>query len=326
MGNFSAGNASTPDAEPVGSGKRNSSQRAVHLPVMLREVIQQLQLEPGLVVADGTLGAGGHSREILKAIGSAGMLLAFDRDPMMISLAEKTVCGENVHIHQGSYIDIREVLARHTQTTGRPPLVDRLLLDLGYSSDQLADRQRGFSFQTEGPLDLRFSTSENVSAAQWLATAHDSEIVRVLTEFGEEPFAERLGPAIGFAARRGELQTTKDLVRVVEQTVPPAILRNAEKHPATRVFQALRIQVNDELTHVSNMLNQIAPEVLAPRGIMAVITFHSLEDRLVKQAFRQKDVWQELSDKPIVPTPAEIRFNPRSRSAKLRIAQRVAGN
>lgn len=322
FGQTSLANIPFPVATSLSATANAAGAKAVHVPVLLREVIQHLQLSPGLRVVDGTLGAGGHSREILKKIGDMGELLGFDRDPMMLTHAAKAVSGPNVVLHHGSYVELGDLLERRAIETGSSRQVDRILLDLGYSSDQLADRTRGFSFQEDGPLDLRFSTGEGLSAADWLAQADEAAIIHALQMYGEEPNALRLGPVLAQAARAGKLRTTSDLVHTVESSIPAAQLRSAEKHPATRIFQALRIQVNAELEHVERMLGEIAPVALAPGGLLAVITFHSLEDRLAKLAFKQTNIWEELTPKPIAPTPAEVRFNPRSRSAKLRVARR----
>lgn len=293
--------------------------RAVHVPVLLREVMQHLRLEPGLIVVDGTVGAGGHSREMLKVIGSEGRLIGLDRDPMMLGHAAKVVSGPNVSLEHSSYVGMPAVLEK----LGIPG-VDRVLLDLGLSSDQLSDTSRGFGFQSDGPLDLRFDTSAGRSAAELLAQVSASELEMILREFGEEPLARPLSEHL--VKRRGTqpIQTGAELAQAVSECPAFKRMGASEKHPATRVFQALRIAVNHELEHVEQGISQSAYQALKPGGLLGVITFHSLEDRIVKNEFRNDQRWENLTSKPIPATPQEQRFNPRSRSAKLRVAMKKA--
>ena len=291
--------------------------RAVHVPVLLREVLQQLRLEPGLIVVDGTVGAGGHSRAMLNTIGTEGRLIGLDRDPMMLRHAAAVVSGANVTLKHASYVELPSVLAE--MGLGQ---VDRILLDLGLSSDQLSDQTRGFGFQSQGPLDLRFDISAGQSAAEILAHYDASQLEQIFRDFGEEPLARQLAE---FLVKRRSSKTVKtgaDLTEAVAEC--PSIRRQgpSEKNPATRIFQALRISVNHELEHVERGLSVSSYQALKPGGLLAVITFHSLEDRLVKQEFRNRDRWRNLTAKPIVATPQEQRFNPRSRSAKLRVAMK----
>ena len=289
---------------------------AVHVPVMWREVLQHLELSPGLTVLDGTVGAGGHSRKILDVVGESGCLIGCDRDPMMLEHARQVLTDSNAHLIHTSYRHCQQHLDAFA-----PDGVDRLLLDLGLSSDQLADRDRGFGFDAGGPLDMRFDVSTGRPAADLLNGDSRDELEELLTTFGEEPYAAQIAERIVSVRRSAPLKTTEDLVSCVRHAVP----RNAQpagKNPATRVFQALRIAVNKELEHVQQMLTDVLPTILKPGGIAVILTFHSLEDRLVKNAFRAKDTWQVLNKRPIEATPAEIRLNPRSRSAKLRAARR----
>jgi len=290
------------------------SQRTVHVPVMLREVLQELRLQPGLTVMDGTVGAAGHSSKILTQIGSEGRLLGFDRDPMMLGLAGQQLDALNVSLFHASYSDAANILAENNISG-----VDRVLLDLGLSSDQLADRDRGFGFDAGGSLDMRFDVSCGNSVAEFLATASDSEIETVLREYGEERFAASIAQAICRTRTRQPIRTTQDLERCVSQARRSSA--RGGTNPATRTFQALRIAVNRELEHVERMMLEVLPEILNPGGIAVIITFHSLEDRIVKNAFKGQKLWTALTRKPIASTPAEIRLNPRSRSAKLRAAQ-----
>lgn len=290
---------------------------AIHVPVLLREVVQQLRLESGLIVVDGTIGGAGHSREMLKAIGQTGHLIGLDRDPMMLGHAAKIVSGDNVTLRQSSYQDLPAVLAQIGIKS-----VDRILLDLGLSSDQLADSSRGFGFTSDGPLDLRFDVSTGQPASQLLADWNATQLADIFREYGEEPLAKPLAEFLVHRRATAPIRTGRELADAVAEF--PAFRRRGsnDKHPATRVFQALRIAVNRELEHVQQGISSSCHQSLKPGGLLAVITFHSLEDRLVKNEFRISERWDNLTSKPIVATPQEQRFNPRSRSAKLRVAMK----
>ena len=292
---------------------------SVHLPVMFREVLHYLQLSEGLSVMDGTVGAAGHSQKILERLGSNGKLFGFDRDPMMLDHATQKITQTSDHtnfqLFHSSYADATEVFAK-SSIDG----VDRVLLDLGLSSDQLADRQRGFGFDAGGPLDMRFDTSRGRTAENLIKTANQQQLETIFTEFGEERFAGQIAANICQQRTRKPIQTTEDLEACVRAAIPHGAGKG--KNPATRVFQALRIAVNDELEHVQRMMTTVLPEILKPNGIAVILTFHSLEDRIVKSAFKGQKEWQVLTKTPIESTPAEIRLNPRSRSAKLRAAIR----
>ncbi|MEZ6125173.1 MAG: 16S rRNA (cytosine(1402)-N(4))-methyltransferase RsmH [Planctomycetaceae bacterium] len=288
---------------------------SIHIPVMHREVLHALDLSEGLTVMDGTVGAGGHSRLIAERIGT-GRLIGFDRDPMMLNFAEQRLEGFHSFLFHASYADAPEYLMECGQ-----PQVDRVLLDLGLSSDQLSDRERGFGFDAGGPLDMRFDTSRGRAAADLLMTAGEEELKTIFEEFGEEPFAGQIAARICQERKTVRIDRADQLESCVRMAVPSG--RQATgKNPATRVFQALRIAVNNELEHVQRMMNDVLPGILKPGGIAVIITFHSLEDRIVKSAFKGKQSWQVLTRSPIEPTPAEVRLNPRSRSAKLRAARR----
>lgn len=289
--------------------------RPVHVPVMPREVLQWLRLSPGLTVLDGTVGAAGHSSLIIKVLGETGRLIGLDRDPMMLRFASETLQQSNCHLMRCSYTDSVAVL----QQLGIDR-VDRVLLDLGLSSDQLADRQRGFGFDAGGPLDMRFCPQEGKPAAELLRTLEVQELEDVFRVHGEEPAASKIASEIVRRRRLGKpVSTAEELESCVCDAVGAA--RNAGgRNSATRVFQALRIATNSELQHVENMLNSVLPAILKPNGIAVILTFHSLEDRLVKNAFKGHQGWQVLTKTPIEAAPAEVRLNPRSRSAKLRAA------
>lgn len=292
------------------------SGRSVHVPVMLREVLHYLQLNEGLTVLDGTVGAGGHSFRIVEQIGESGHLFGFDRDPMMLKHAARRLPQSNVTLIQSSYANAKEFLNKTNVTQ-----VDRVLLDLGLSSDQLADRERGFGFDAGGPLDMRFDTTDGPGAADFLRTAAAQEIENALNDFGEEPFARQIASEICKRRATHPIENTEDLENVIRTAVPRSAF-SGSKNPATRTFQSLRIVVNNELEHVHRMMTAVLPEILKPNGIAVVITFHSLEDRIVKNAFKGQRQWTALTKKPTEATPAEIRLNPRSRSAKLRAARR----
>lgn len=254
---------------------------------------------------------------IVDQIGPQGILIGLDRDPMMLRFAAAALpVSDRVILKQASYADLPEVLTELGISS-----VDRILLDLGLSSDQLADASRGFGFGAEGPLDLRFDTTRGRSAQELLATASVEELQHWLREYGEEPESARIARYL--VSQAGQIQTGIDLANAVSACLGVRRREPGEKHPATRVFQALRIAANQELEHVTRGLERAVYESLAVGGLAAVISFHSLEDRIVKQEFRKSDRWDCLTTKPIVARHQEQRVNPRSRSAKLRVARKV---
>lgn len=299
---------------------------SIHRPVLLRETLQELNLQPGLVVVDATVGGAGHAVEILKRILPGGKLLGLDRDPAMLQRAQHRLDSAGLgtpndyELIHASHAELLEVLADRNLST-----VDRLLVDLGLSSDQLADPARGFGFATTGILDMRFDTTQGKPVHAWLNRAEIAEITRVFSEFGEEPQAERIAQAIVEERRKRPLQQVPDLLALLERIVGRGDRAPGKSHPATRLFQALRIQANAELEHLQRFLTQTAPQAVAAGGRLAVITFHSLEDRMTKQALSNREVWESSSRKPIAPRPLEVKMNPRSRSAKLRIGIRADG-
>lgn len=302
---------------PQTAGEPGGPGRSVHVPVLLRETLHALELRPGLTVVDGTVGAAGHSREILRRIQPDGTLIGLDRDAMMLHIAARHLSGPSVHLVQSSYAELPRVLAEL-----QIPAVDRILLDLGLSSDQLADESRGFSFLAEGDLDLRFDVRQGESAADLLARIDETELADLIHRYGEDPQSRRIAHNIVAWRSRHPLRTGRDLAQAVLGGEQRSVPRGA-RHPATRVFQALRIAVNRELEQLETALERVLYDCLKPQGIVAIISFHSLEDRMVKQALRESTLWQLLSPKPVVPSPAEQRLNPRARSAKLRAARKI---
>ncbi|MDG2387824.1 MAG: 16S rRNA (cytosine(1402)-N(4))-methyltransferase RsmH [Planctomycetaceae bacterium] len=299
----------------------DDSASSKHKPVLLRETIQQLKLSPHLIVVDGTVGAGGHSQQIIKQIGDQGQLIGLDRDPMMLQFSRQKLHQNNITLRQSSYADLPEVLNELNI-----PGVDRILVDLGLSSDQLEHAERGFGFSTSGRLDMRFDESRGESASELINTLTRHELVQIFEDFGEEKYSSSITDAILKRRTQSPIETVQDLNHVVESAIPETVLRQSDKHPATRVYQALRIAVNNELQHVQDALTQTFPDCLNLNGILVVITFHSLEDRLVKRAFQDQRQWENLTTKPITPRPNEQKMNPRSRSAKLRAAKLISKN
>jgi 16S rRNA (cytosine1402-N4)-methyltransferase len=288
--------------------------------------LQFLDLGPGLVVVDGTVGGGGHSKLILEQLGPDGKLIGLDRDPAMLVRASHALADSRAILRHGSYAEMPQIL----DSLGISR-VDRVLLDLGLSSDQLADASRGFGIQsgtqsgTSGnPLDMRFDPSSGPTVSDLLSTLGEAELADLFQRFGEESASRAIARAI--VARRSELTqwTVADLVVTVAQSAPRGPKRRHEIHPATRVFQALRIAVNQEIEHLQQFLSRALPDRLKAGGRAVIISFHSLEDRIVKDAFRDQALWQNLTPKPVTARTAEQRMNPRSRTAKLRAATRKA--
>lgn len=284
-----------------------------HRPVLLNELIELLAIRPGSIVVDGTAGAGGHTRAIAERVGASGLVIAVDRDPRMLELAAAATRGLPVRLRQASYSELSHVLAEMEIDS-----VDRVVLDLGLSSDQLAWSERGFSFSSDGPLDMRFDASEGETAADLVNHLKAEDLADIFYEFGEERFSRRVARRIVEERRRERITTTARLADIVRRAIPG---RRGPIDPATRVFQALRIAVNQELDHLEAALERL-PGWIKQGGRAAVLSFHSLEDRRVKQAFRGNDDWRPLTKKPVTATDEEIRNNPRARSAKLRVAER----
>jgi 16S rRNA (cytosine1402-N4)-methyltransferase len=288
-----------------------------HVPVFLSDVLHWLNPQPGQVFVDGTLGGGGHARALAERVAPKGRVLALDRDPAALEAAEATLAGLCISLVHSNYCDLPEVLQ---QLQSGP--VDGVLLDLGLSSDQLADASRGFSFAADGPLDLRFDPDEGEPAARLVNRLREEHLADLIFHFGEERYSRRIAKAIVERRRTRPFETAADLADVVRRSLPRPP-RGERIDPATRTFQALRIAVNDELKSLEIALRRI-PDCLRPGGRLAVISFHSLEDRRVKEAFRDDPRYDVLTRKPIRPSLAEIARNPRARSAKLRVAARRA--
>ena len=304
-----------------------------HTPVLLEAAIEGLRIRPDGFYVDGTFGRGGHSRAILDRLGANGRLLAIDRDPQAISEADGDLLRNPAFELIRGEIGEFERIAMDRGLQGH---VDGLLLDLGVSSPQLDQAERGFSFQHDGPLDMRMDPDSGQSAAEWLRTVSEQELRRVLRNYGEEQAAGRIAKAIVAARMRQPVETTRRLAEVVESVVPR---RGQRRHPATKTFQAIRMQVNDELGQLERAL-AVSPDLLAKCGRLCVISFHSLEDRAVKRFMRtasqEPEPYRGMPDIPEEYRPSmkligkgrtadalEAARNPRSRSARLRIAERL---
>lgn len=286
----------------------------VHRSVLLNEVVNWLDPKDGSIVVDGTVGAGGHARALAEQVGPHGRVIGLDRDPAMLALAEQTTRDWPVTLMASPYSEAGSVLA----SLGIDA-VDGFLLDLGLSSDQLAWSDRGFSFATDGPLDMRFDPGSDLpTAADLVNTLREDELARIIYEYGEERYSRRVARRIVEQRRLGPITTTARLAEIVRRGIPG---KWGPIDPATRTFQALRIAVNHELAHLDATLALI-PDLLKPGGRVAVISFHSLEDRRVKHAFRDDPRLHVLTRKPVTASPEELAANPRARSAKLRVAER----
>ena len=308
-----------------------TNEMSTHQPVLLQEIIHALQPSAGGRYVDGTIGAGGHARGILEACSPDGLLLGLDVDPQALALARELLApyGRRLILAQASYASLREQIGAVDWDS-----IDGLLLDLGVSSMQLDTAGRGFSFRLDGPVNMRFDAGSRRTAASLLNERRESELVEILRVYGEEPQARRIAGAI---VRGRPIRSTTQLADVILRATGN---RGTRIHPATRTFQALRITVNDELRSLEKVLPQ-AVAALRTGGRLAIISYHSLEDRIVKDYVREMSkevrnppfepihmaerapVLRNLTPKPIVPTTEENRLNPRARSAKLRIAEKL---
>ena len=292
-----------------------------HVPVLLDEVMEYLNVRPGGVVADATLGLAGHSSEIARRLGPKGTLIAFDRDPEAMELGKAKL--DELAAELGSEMPTVKLVSKAFSEAAKeiePGSLDGLLADIGVSSLQLDEAHRGFSFRTDGPLDMRMDTRTGETAEQVVNQEDENELADLIYEFGEERRSRRIARAI---VRARPITTTAELARVVSAAAPA--MKGDKIHPATRTFQALRIRVNDELGEIRTLLES-APSLLKPGGRLVVISFHSLEDRIVKDAFREagrNKVFEVLTKKPVIAGEEEERRNPRSRSAKLRAAMKA---
>ena len=310
-----------------------------HLPVLADEVIEMLAPAPGSLHIDATLGGGGHTERILEAANPDGRLLGLDADPAAIARVQARlgpVYGDRLILRQSNFRELAEVAP-----AAGFGAVDGALFDLGLSSFQLADRERGFGFRTGGPLDMRFDTSRGVPASELLASLDTAELTALFRRYGEEPKAPRIARAIVDARRVAPIATAEELAALVERILPPNPRQPRRTHPATRVFQALRIAVNEELEALQAGL-AAALDLLRPGGRLVVLSYHSLEDRIVKRFFQaerrgcicppelpvcvcgRNPRLRLVTSPSLTPTDAEIATNPRARSARLRAAERLA--
>lgn len=305
-----------------------------HTTVLLTEAVNALNIQPTGIYVDGTFGRGGHSREILRRLSDKGQLWVIDKDPRAIETARELQKEfSNLHVHRGSFTELAE-LAEQQGLTGK---FDGILLDLGVSSPQLDDASRGFSFMQEGPLDMRMDPEKGMSAAEWLDSAPQEEIAEVLKTYGEERFGKRIAAAIVARRQENKITTTTELVDIVQQALP---VKDKHKHPATRTFQGIRIFINRELDDLKAFLNSVM-QLLAIGGRLVIISFHSLEDRLVKRYMRDQsrgDVYPsgmavtedmlnrrlKLIGKAVKPDTGEIAGNSRARSAVMRVAEKIS--
>jgi len=293
-----------------------------HLPVMLEETLRCLAPRPGETMLDGTLGLGGHAAEILSRLSPGGELIGLDRDPEALTLAAKRLdgVGGNYRLLHGTFDRVGELLKELELSSDGA--FDGLLLDLGVSSMQLDRAERGFSFRNDGPLDMRMDPGEEESAASWLAQAPVEELARVIRRYGEEPQAGKIARAIDRARRERPITTTAELSSLIEELVPR---RGKKIHPATKTFQAIRIVVNRELDCLRDALEKL-DRYMKPGGRVVVLSYHSLEDRLVKTVFRDRvreGFFISHPDGLQRPTQTEVQSNPRSRSARLRAVVRA---
>ncbi len=306
-----------------------------HQAVLYEEALESLQIKTDGIYIDCTFGRGGHSAGILQRLGESGRLLAFDRDIEAVNSKEAVALStdERFSLHHACFAELAAVSDR-LEYSGR---IDGILIDLGVSSPQLDTAERGFSFLRDGPLDMRMDTTSGLTAAQYLAAVDEQELVKVLYEYGEERFAKRIARAIVLQRKRQALQTTLQLAKLIEESVP---FKDKYKHPATRTFQAIRIEINHELEQVKDALTQ-AIRILAPGGRLVIISFHSLEDRIVKRFIRnesgrktnpgklpvkEQDIAKgqlKKVGKSIRAQAGEIRQNPRARSAIMRVAEKI---
>lgn len=284
-----------------------------HIPVLLEEVQHGLSPRPGGIYVDGTLGHGGHTTMLLEATAPDGRVIGIERDARNLAIAKERVGNtDRITYVQNDYRNLSDIL-RELGVDG----VDGILLDVGFSSAHVDDAARGFSFQKEGPLDMRYDTDQELTAADVVNSWSEEQLTHAFLVYGEEERARQVARAIVARRKEQPFRSTVDLA----ETVAATLGRRGKTHPATRVFQALRIVVNDELGAIEMVLPQ-AVDALKPGGRLAVISFHSLEDRMVKRFFKARNDVEILTKKPMVPAPSESMQNPRARSAKLRVVQK----
>lgn len=317
------------------NGMNNSLDAMIeHKTVLLDEAVEAMLVDPSGLYVDGTFGRGGHSAELLSRLSDDGQVIAIDKDPQAISAGQKRFeQDKRLTMIHGSFADLAEIV----EQAGKHGAVSGVLLDLGVSSPQLDQPQRGFSFLKDGPLDMRMDTTQGISAAEWIAAADEAEIARVIKEYGEERYARRMAAAVVRARNEKPITRTLELAQILS-AAHPAWERG--KHPATKAFQAIRIFINRELADLESLLSQII-DCLKVGGRLVIISFHSLEDRRVKRFIRDQEQGIKLPKnlpirdiergirlikvgKPIKPANSEIQGNPRARSAVMRVAERVA--
>ena len=303
-----------------------------HQSVLLEEALESLNIHPSGIYIDATFGRGGHSRAILQQLNEKGRLIAFDQDPEAVTFAKQQFADEpRLKIEHCNFNQVADVIEQY----GLTEKIDGVLMDLGVSSPQLDDAGRGFSFLRSGPLDMRMDTSQGETARQWLARVKTADLIRVLKKYGEEKFARRIATAIVETRATREITETGDLAEIISNAIP---VKEKHKHPATRSFQAIRIHLNEELQAIQQGLTGAA-SVLAKGGRLSVISFHSLEDRIVKRFMRDIssrpklpaglpvmeadiEVPYRLVGKPITAGAEELDINPRARSARLRVLEK----
>lgn len=308
-------------------GRRRSTPAGEHRPVLLAETLSLFNLEPGQVVVDCTVGWGGHAAELLKAVGPGGKLIGLDLDAQNLLIARQRLdtIGFAYALHHANFAGIVQVLSASGVTNA-----DAVLADLGFSSVQVDDPSRGFSYRRDGPLDMRLDPSRGKTAAEVLAAISEEDLARLLRELADEPRAAAIARAIVTARQQAPITTTSQLSRLLLEVAGAKDWRlrpkrdGWESHPAARTFQALRIMVNRELANLEHLL-RVLPDVLRPNGVAAIVSFHSGEDRLVKAAFREgrrQGAYAAIAEEPLRASFGEKLANPRSRSAKLRWARR----
>lgn len=293
----------------------------LHIPVLTEEVISSLQLDRGMVVIDATVGAGGHAEKILKKIGDSGYLIGIDKDAYALSHAERklNLLGKNFKLFHADYKDLDEVLK-----IANIENVDGALFDLGASSIQLESASRGFSIKYDGPLDMRMDTENELRADDIINDYPKQELIDIFLKYGDEYFAKRIVDKIIYEREKHRIETTAELADIVKRALPYKY-RFRRIHPATKVFMALRIAVNSEIESLKAALSKIA-DVLKNGARISVISFHSIEDRVVKNNFKylsDKKIFRIINKKPIEAKSEEISINPRARSAKLRVAEKI---
>lgn len=299
----------------------HASRHTLHVPVMLEETMLALEIHPNGVYVDGTLGGGSHTRALLERSAPNGRVFSFDVNRNTLHATRDTL-HEFGDQWQGIEANFRHLDTELEARDVKRESVDGVLLDLGFSSDEIQDPSIGLSFQTDGPLDMRLgpkSNDDGLTAGDIVNTWPEHEIATMIRTFGEERFAGRIAKAIVTARKAARIIRTLELVSIIRGAVPSAY-EQGRIHPATRTFQALRIAVNDELQSLKDAI-QASHRMLKPDGRLAVISFHSLEDRIVKQAFKQEE-WEQTTKKPLISSEQEQSVNPRSRSAKLRVAKK----